>query len=175
LEHPQPERPDHQSGGEVAQHRAQPQALGQRRRDNRAGEQDDDRQQVDAVVCGFHGAGLRRKSRHSRTHGRGPLCPLACRIDPATFPGSPMKSVLLRSTLAIAMSLGLAACDRGAEAPTAATAAVAPTAEQVKAESARLNAWFETQYEEQLQFSPIQLSFLGRKDLRSEEHTSELQ
>ena len=79
-----------------------------------------------------------------------------------------MTSVLLRSTLAIAvataMGLGVAACDRSAEAPTAATAAAAPTAEQVKAESARLNAWFDTQYEEQLQFSPIQLSFLGRKD-----------
>ena len=80
-----------------------------------------------------------------------------------------MTSALLRSTLAIAvataMGLGLAACDRSAEVPTAATAAAAaPTAEQVKAESARLNAWFDAQYEEQLQFSPIQLSFLGRKD-----------
>ena len=30
---------------------------------------------------------------------------------------------------------------------------------------ARLNAWFERKYEEQLQFSPIQLTMLGRKDL----------
>ncbi|MDQ2702693.1 MAG: DUF885 domain-containing protein [Pseudomonadota bacterium] len=79
-----------------------------------------------------------------------------------------MTSVLLRSTLAIAMSLGLAACNRGAETPAATTTAAAPTAEQVKAESARLNAWFETQYEEQLQFSPIQLSFLGRKELNDQ-------
>lgn len=30
--------------------------------------------------------------------------------------------------------------------------------------SARLNAWFDEKYEEELQFSPIQLTFLGRKD-----------
>ena len=84
-----------------------------------------------------------------------------------------MSPVFLRSTLAIAvaMSLGLAACDRttgAAPAATTTTAAAAPSAEQVKAESARLNAWFETQYEEQLKFSPIQLSFLGRKDLNDQ-------
>src|SRR3546814_19251188 len=77
-----------------------------------------------------------------------------------------MTSALLRSTLAlaIAMSLGLAACDRSAEAPTATTAAVAPTAEQVKAESARLNARFESQYEEPLKFRTILLSFLRRTE-----------
>ena len=32
---------------------------------------------------------------------------------------------------------------------------------------ARLNAWFERKYEEQLQFSPIQMTMLGRKDLYS--------
>jgi uncharacterized protein (DUF885 family) len=30
--------------------------------------------------------------------------------------------------------------------------------------SAKLKTWFDTKYEEQLQYSPIQLSFLGRKD-----------
>src|SRR5699024_8803748 len=35
-------------------------------------------------------------------------------------------------------------------------------------EDARLNAWFERKYEEQLQFSPIQMTFLGRKDRYSE-------
>ena len=83
-----------------------------------------------------------------------------------------MTPVLLRNTLAlaVAMSIGLAACDRSAGAGPAAntTAAAAPSAEQVKAESARLNAWFETQYEEQLKFSPIQLSFLGRKDMNDQ-------
>ena len=76
-----------------------------------------------------------------------------------------MSPVLLRNALAfaIAAALGLAACKPAADGRSAPTAtAAAPTAEQVKAESARLNAWFETQYEEQLKFSPIQLSFLGR-------------
>ncbi len=83
-----------------------------------------------------------------------------------------MTPVLLRSTLAlaVALSLGLAACDRsnGAGTPAATTTVAAPSIEQVKAETARLNAWFETQYEEQLKFSPIQLSFQGRKDLNDQ-------
>jgi uncharacterized protein (DUF885 family) len=71
--------------------------------------------------------------------------------------------------LAVALSLGLAACDKPASDPaTTAAASAAAKAEQVKAESARLNAWFETQYEEQLKFSPIQLSFLGRKELNDQ-------
>ena len=49
-------------------------------------------------------------------------------------------------------------------APTSASAA-APTAERVAAESERLNAWFEARYEEALRFSPMQLTFLGRKEL----------
>ena len=83
-----------------------------------------------------------------------------------------MSPVLLRNTLAlaVALSLGLAGCDRntGAAPATGTTATAAPSADEVKAESARLNAWFETQYEEQLKFSPIQLSFLGRKDLNDQ-------
>ena len=71
--------------------------------------------------------------------------------------------------LAVALSLGLAACSKPAADTAAAPAAIAAaSAEQVKAESARLNAWFETQYEEQLKFSPMQLSFLGRKDLNDQ-------
>lgn len=83
-----------------------------------------------------------------------------------------MPPVLIRNALAlaVALSLGLAACDRksGAAPAASATATAAPSAEEVKAESARLNAWFDTQYEEQLEFSPIQLSFLGRKDLNDQ-------
>lgn len=33
-----------------------------------------------------------------------------------------------------------------------------------RTESDRLNTWFDEQYEEQLQFSPIEMTFLGRKD-----------
>jgi len=83
-----------------------------------------------------------------------------------------MSPLLLRNALAlaIALGLGLTACKPAADgsATPTATATTAPTAEQVKAESARLNAWFETQYEEQLKFSPIQLSFLGRKELNDQ-------
>jgi len=83
-----------------------------------------------------------------------------------------MSPALIRNALAlaVALSLGLAACDRNSGAAPAAstTATAAPSADEVKAESARLNAWFETQYEEQLKFSPIQLSFLGRKDLNDQ-------
>ena len=42
------------------------------------------------------------------------------------------------------------------------------TEPQLETETERLNAWFETQYEAELQFSPIQLSSLGRKDLYGE-------
>lgn len=79
-----------------------------------------------------------------------------------------MRALPLRTTLAVALALGLAACNpspstQGADAP-AATAAPA-SAEEIAAESQRLNAWFDEQYEAQLQFSPIQLTFQGRKDL----------
>lgn len=39
-----------------------------------------------------------------------------------------------------------------------------PSAEQVAAETARLNAWFDARHEELLQKSPIATTFLGRKD-----------
>ena len=84
-----------------------------------------------------------------------------------------MRPTLALPPLALALSLAmlLPACSRptgdaGAAATTEAPAAATP--EQVKAESARLNAWFDAQYEQQLQFSPIQLSFQGRKDLNDQ-------
>ena len=84
-----------------------------------------------------------------------------------------MRPTLALTPLALALSLAmlLPACSRptgdaGAAATTEAPAAATP--EQVKAESARLNAWFDAQYEQQLQFSPIQLSFQGRKELNDQ-------
>ena len=75
-------------------------------------------------------------------------------------------TVLTPLALALSLALLLPACSRPPAGDATATAAsAAPSAEQVAAESARLNAWFDAQYEQQLQFSPIQLSFLGRKDL----------
>lgn len=82
-----------------------------------------------------------------------------------------MPPVLSRTALAlaVALGLGLSACSKPATDAAPATAATAaPSAEQIKAESARLNAWFDAQYEEQLKFSPIQLSFQGRKELNDQ-------
>lgn len=75
----------------------------------------------------------------------------------------------MRKTLIVcALTLALAACDKG-HAPSAGTAAdaAAPVASaaDIAAESKRLNEWFDKKYEEQLKFSPIQLTFQGRKDL----------
>ena len=89
-------------------------------------------------------------------------------ILPAEIP--PVRPVLALTPLALALSLAvlLPACSRpsgDAGAPAATSATEAATPEQIADESARLNAWFDDQYEQLLQFSPIQLSFLGRKDL----------
>lgn len=73
-----------------------------------------------------------------------------------------MRPILACSTLAIA--LALAACSPAPSDGASAT----PATEQAENESARLNAWFETQYEEFLQFSPLQMTMLGRKDRYSE-------
>lgn len=63
-------------------------------------------------------------------------------------------------SFAIVAALLLAAC---ATAPVPQPAA--PTAEQIAAETQRINDWFEHKFEEQLRFSPISLTFLGRKEL----------
>ena len=39
-------------------------------------------------------------------------------------------------------------------------------------DTARINAWFETKFEEQLAFSPIQQTFLGRKSERHRRHVA---
>ena len=73
----------------------------------------------------------------------------------------------LTVALALALPLGLVACKQPAtDAPAATTdaSAVAGDAER-QDETARLNAWFDKKYEEQLQFNPSQLTFLGRKEL----------
>src|SRR3546814_17481282 len=62
------------------------------------------------------------------------------------------------------LPFALVACKQPAANPDTAAAATAATSDQ-QSETARLNAWFDEKYEEQLQFSPIQLTFLGRKEL----------
>ena len=61
---------------------------------------------------------------------------------------------------ALALSIALAMA-----APVAFALEQAPAAEAAQSESQRLNAWFADKYEQQLQFSPIALTFLGRKEL----------
>ncbi|MEQ3746282.1 MAG: DUF885 domain-containing protein [Henriciella sp.] len=76
----------------------------------------------------------------------------------------------MRITLTvIAAVLALAACGpatNGGDTTPATKPAV--TAEVTQAETARLNEWFETKYEEELQFSPIQMTFLGRDELQDQ-------
>jgi uncharacterized protein (DUF885 family) len=59
-------------------------------------------------------------------------------------------------------TLLIGACQQPAP-PPATEAAPAPT-ERVERETARINAWFDARYEEQLDFSPLQKMQLGRKD-----------
>jgi uncharacterized protein (DUF885 family) len=76
-----------------------------------------------------------------------------------------MRATPLRLlTLALLSSAALVACGRK-EAPAApvAEAPAAPTAAEIAAETDRLNAWFDAKFEEQLDFSPIQRTFLGDK------------
>ena len=58
----------------------------------------------------------------------------------------------------------LTACEQGAKTTSepAAPAAPAYTAEEIEAETDRLNVWFDEKFEENLQFSPISKTFLGR-------------
>lgn len=59
--------------------------------------------------------------------------------------------------------LCLSACGRQ-EAEPQAEAVDSTAAQATQTETERLNAWFEDRYEEQLQFSPMGLTFVGRKD-----------
>ncbi len=77
-----------------------------------------------------------------------------------------------KSLLAISIATLLAGCTP-ASTETKQTVAAEQTAPVKTAETApvvdaaevaRLNQWFETKYEEQLQMSPLQMTFLGRKD-----------
>lgn len=73
------------------------------------------------------------------------------------------KRALLPAMVAAAL---LSACDSPKQAATTDTPAQQTQAatQAPEQETLRLNKWLDEQYEEQLQFSPIQLSFLGRKD-----------
>jgi uncharacterized protein (DUF885 family) len=81
----------------------------------------------------------------------------------------------MRTTFtALAAILALGACDivrvpgSSATDPAPADQPVAPTAEEIAAETERLNAWFEEKFEAELLESPIQLTFLGRDERQGE-------
>ena len=65
--------------------------------------------------------------------------------------------VQMRITILSMLAALLVACGQSSTDPAA-------DAKSAESETDRLNAWFEEKYEEQLQFNPIQMTFLGRKD-----------
>ncbi|RCL85854.1 DUF885 family protein [Hyphomonas sp.] len=70
--------------------------------------------------------------------------------------------MIKQTATAIALALALTAC--GQPTPAAEPEKAPVTAEEMAANGERLNAWFDAKYEEELHFSPIGLTFLGRKD-----------
>ena len=73
-----------------------------------------------------------------------------------------MRLLASRSVLALALGLALAGCSPAPTPPAAVSA------EQVQAESKRLNAWFDEQYAQWMRFSPLMLSFQGSKELNDQ-------
>lgn len=77
-----------------------------------------------------------------------------------------MRNLLIALTLLAALT----ACGKEepvtqTPSPTVAATEQAEVKAPVPSESERLNEWFELRFEEQLQFSPISLTFMGRKEL----------
>ncbi|GHA79176.1 DUF885 domain-containing protein [Cognatilysobacter bugurensis] len=77
-----------------------------------------------------------------------------------------MRRLLTVSALSLALCAACSTTAPTADAPVAPATAAGSAATQAgpAAEDARLNAWFERKYEEQLQFNPMQMTMLGRKD-----------
>lgn len=82
-------------------------------------------------------------------------------IQKSNKPGTGVRSLFV----ALLASSALIACEPASNnnSQNAATEMASVTAEQVAAETERLNAWFEVQFEKEVSFSPIQQTFLGRK------------
>ncbi|HSM11656.1 MAG TPA: DUF885 domain-containing protein [Lysobacter sp.] len=78
-----------------------------------------------------------------------------------------MRRMFAVSALSLALCV---ACSHVATPAATAPSAAATTSVDTRAVTtdARLNEWFERKYEEQLQFSPIQMTMLGRKDRYAE-------
>src|SRR5690606_21499809 len=145
------------SGGAAAAARRPP--ARRRRRPGRGGA---------GPVAGPHHVAGGRGRRPAMTMRPGTRRPDRAQSGGHPDPEAAMRHAIAPASLAlaIALSLGLAGCGQTAAPDAPAAAAPAPaTAEERAAETARLNAWFEEQFEEQLRFSPIRLTFLGRKEL----------
>lgn len=70
-----------------------------------------------------------------------------------------------KSILALAIAAVVAGCSPAPEQKnTSVSDSAQATAVAALSESERLNQWFDAKYEEQLQQSPLQMTFLGRKD-----------
>ncbi len=82
-----------------------------------------------------------------------------------------MRQTLIALSLGAAVSFGLAGCNNADESSSVSqkniiSASVEPNKAEAetKTESEKLNEWFEIKYEEEVMMSPIQLTFLGRKE-----------
>ncbi len=73
------------------------------------------------------------------------------------------KPSLNRLVIALMASTALAACEPASNTANQGPATEVVSASVMAAETARLNEWFEGQFETELNFSPIALTFLGRK------------
>lgn len=73
-------------------------------------------------------------------------------------PGLADDVAMLTRAFALLLALAAVACGGRTDSSSQATPA------EVEAETARLNEWFEARWEEELSFSPIRKTFLGRKD-----------
>ena len=74
--------------------------------------------------------------------------------------GKSMRKILI-ALFGVTM---LAACGQEAVQNTAPPPAEVASAEAIAGETARVNEWFATRFEEQIDFSPITKTFLGRSD-----------
>ncbi len=80
---------------------------------------------------------------------------------------APRKSRLFRGLLGPVLAGALAACGGGKAPSSAAPASAernAPAAAASDTETARLNEWLDARFEEELDFSPLRKTVLGRKD-----------
>jgi len=95
-----------------------------------------------------------------------------------------MRSHVIKLTglwMAVALLAGCGERDAGnqdattlPQAPVEIAATTEPTADVIAAETARINAWFDAKYEEELDFSPMARSYMGdRKDYDKIESFSE--